>query len=375
MNTTPKKISKYVIKKILGQGAMGVVYLGYDEQIERYVAIKTVAFDQLNQQSSGQEFAERFIQEAKLLAKCTHPNIVTILEFGQENNMAFMVMEYIKGPSLKDVLKRKQSIPLMLVMTWFVQLLKALNEAHSQEIIHRDLKPENILLVNNKTTKLTDFGIAKSDDNETKTQIGITVGTPKYMSPEQIFGSAELGPYTDIYSLFVILYELLGHVSNINKYQAEPLKGLSSLAKHNKFKQDTLVPAHMQTFILKGLSLSHTDRYETVTEVLEDLRPLIKNIRAQSDNQVTTKKEEDNTSGFFTTGTVITQNTQDWIVEENDFDAMRDHLSELMGPMADFILTNALKNAHSQDQFIMQIAEKIDNQTIREVFVEQWRTL
>ncbi len=375
MSTTPKQISKYAIKKTLGQGAMGVVYLGFDQQIERYVAIKTVAFDPINQQKSDQGFAERFIQEAKLLAKCTHPNIVTILEFGHENNMAFMVMEYIKGPSLKDVLKKNKPIPLMLVMTWFVQLLKALKEAHSHEIIHRDLKPENILLVNSKTTKLTDFGIAKSDENETKTQIGITVGTPKYMSPEQMFGSAELGPYTDIYSLFVILYELLGHVPHINKYQGEPLKGLSMLAKHNNFKQDTLVPIQMQDFIRKGLSLSHKDRFETVAEVIKDLKPLINNIRTMSDNQTTTDTEEDDTTGFFTTGTVITQNTQGWIVEESDFDAMRDHLSELMGPMSDFILTNALKNAHSQDQFIMQIAEKIDNHKIREAFVDQWRTL
>ncbi len=373
MTDTPKKISKYHIKGVLGQGAMGVVYLGFDEQIERKVAIKTVAFDASNDHNTEHDLADRFVQEAKLLAKCTHPNIVTILDFGQQDNVAYMVMEYIQGLSLKDLLKKNHSLPLMLVMAWFIQLLKALHVAHQNGIIHRDLKPENILLVNNKTIKLTDFGIAKSEDNSTLTQVGVAIGTPKYMSPEQIFGSAEIGPSSDIYSLFVILFELLGHVTDYDKYLIQPFSAVTQLAKHNKFDEDTLVPLIMDEFILQGLSLSHLDRFESVPDVVTAFKPILQQLKSQATQQ-NTQPSDDETSGFFTTGTVVTHNANDWIVDDQKFTAMRDHLSELMGPMADFILTNALKHAQSEDQFIMQIAEKIDNQTIREDFIDHWRS-
>ncbi len=368
----PQTISKYRIKKVLGQGAMGIVYLGYDEQIERQVAIKTIAFDDPTK-PVNQDLADRFLNEAKLLAKCTHPNIVTILEFGQQDHMAYMVMEYIRGQSLKDLLKKRQGLPLMTVMSMFVQLLKALHKAHNNDIIHRDLKPENILLADKNTLKLTDFGIAKSDESEMMTQIGVTVGTPKYMAPEQMYGSDEMGPYTDIYSLFVILYELMAHVSDAGKYEMGPLPTLSQLAKHNKFDPETRIPLDMHAFVCKGLSVSHLDRFESAAEVVRDLKPLLSQLKGQKIQQNT--DDEDETTGFFTTGTVVTQSTDGWAIDDQQFEQMRLHLSDLMGPVADFILTHALKKSHSHDQFIMQIAEKLDNQTVRETFIDRWRTL
>ncbi|MGJ8662195.1 MAG: serine/threonine-protein kinase [Marinicella sp.] len=368
----PKTISKYQIKGILGQGAMGIVYLGYDPQIERQVAIKTISSGN-DSQHAFQDHADRFVQEAKLLAKCNHPNVVSILDFGHEHGMAYMVMEYIRGKSLKEMLKRTKGIPLMTVMSMFVQLLKALHVAHKNDIIHRDLKPENILLANKSTLKLTDFGIAKSDDNDMKTQIGVTVGTPKYMAPEQIYGTDELGAYTDIYSLFVILYEMMGLISDRHKYEWSPIQNYEGLAKHNKFDANIVVPVELQNFFSKGLSVSFLDRYETAADVVKDLKPLLNELKAQS-NQSNNVEESDETSGFFTTGTVVTQTNEDLVIDDEHFTAMREHLSDLMGPMADFILTNALKSSHNQDQFIMQIAEKLDNQKVRESFIDRWRT-
>ena len=370
-DNTPTQISKYQIKGTLGQGAMGVVYLGYDQQIDREVAIKTIAASV----SHAEDFVARFEQEAKLLAKCNHPNIVTILEYGQQDQLAFMVMEYIKGPSLKAVLQRSKKLPLMKVMSLFVQLLKALHAAHSSGIIHRDLKPENILLEQGKTLKLTDFGIAKSDEQNHMTQIGVAVGTPKYMAPEQMFGSDEIGPYTDIYSLFVILYELMAHVADVESFDAAPLPQQNQLAKHNKFNDQTLIPVALHSLMLKGLNVGFQDRFEDVPAVVKALKPVLNQLRQMQGQPTNAAQAEDETSGFFTTGTVVTQSVNDWNLDDQLFNDIRDHLADLIGPMADFILTHALKQSQSQDQFIMHIAEKLDNQSIRESFIDRWRTL
>ncbi len=369
----PQQISKYRIKGVLGQGAMGIVYLGHDEQIDRKVAIKTIAAE-AKTTSADADFVARFVQEAKLLAKCNHPNIVTILDFGQQDEMAYMVMEYIKGPSLKALLKKQRSIPLLKIMSMFVQLLKALHVAHQNGIIHRDLKPENVLLESGKVLKLTDFGIAKSNENQNMTQIGVAVGTPKYMAPEQMFGSDEVGTYTDVYSLFVMFYELMGHAKDIDSYDGAVLPQLNQMAKHNQFNSKTLIPVILHEFMHKGLSVGYKDRFTSVPEVVSALKPLMNTLKQTTAKTTSPAPTEDETSGFFTTGTVITQSATDWVVDDEDFSGMRDHLADLIGPMADFILTHALKQSHSQDQFIMQIAEKLDNQAIRESFIDRWRT-
>ena len=372
----PKTIDKYEIKGTLGQGAMGVVYLGYDKKIDRKVAIKTIAPNQPDN-SVTQNNSQRFEQEAKLLAKCSHTNIVGILDFGQEGELAYMVMEYVNGPNLKELISKSKGFSLMAVLSMFVQITKALHAAHQHQIIHRDLKPENILVADRKVLKLTDFGIAKNDESDLMTQLGVTVGTPKYMAPEQMFGSDELGPYTDVYSLFVILYELLAHVSDHSKYELAPIPNVQDFAKHNKFKENTLVPISLHVFLTKGLSVSYLDRYASSAEVLKDLKPILLKLKSQTNpgQQKTTQADTDTTTDFFTTGTVVTQTSSDWVLDDDHFSGIRDHLSDLIGPMADFILTNALKNSHTQDQFIMLIAEKLDTQPARDSFLDRWRNI
>lgn len=372
--THPQSISKYRIKGVLGQGAMGIVYLGYDPQIDRQVAIKTIAASS-NNRTTEQEFVDRFVQEARLLAKCNHPNIVTILEFGQQDQMAFMVMEYIQGQSLKQHLKNSQGIPLMRMLALFVQLLKALHVAHQNGIIHRDLKPENILLEQGKTLKLTDFGVAKSPDQHNMTQIGVAVGTPKYMAPEQMYGSDEVGPHTDVYSAFVILHELMQHVSDLANFTAAPLPTMDQLARHNRFNEGTAIPVVLHEFMLQGLSVSIKDRPHSIQQVVKAFKPLYQQLKTTHNPPPHEAPiEADETSGFFTTGTVITQSSNDWSVDDEAFAVMREHLADLIGPMADFILTHALKQSQSHDQFIMQIAEKLDNHQIRDAFIDRWRT-
>ncbi len=366
MSSTPTKIGKYEILDTIGSGAMGTVYLGVDRNINRQVAIKTAH----NNTEYLQDAAERFVQEARLLARCNHPNIVTILDFGQQQNLAYMVMEYIDGPNLQQWLKQNKKLPLKLIINLFVQLLKALHTAHTNGIIHRDLKPENILVKTPHSLKLTDFGIARGNDQSNMTQLGITMGTPKYMAPEQMFGTDEIGPHTDVYALFVLLYHLLAKLRNPTNYDAMPLAQIDQLAKHNQFNPELLVPKALHDFLYKGLNPGVADRYPNMAAVGKALKAVIATLKNTLKDQPQTA---DSTSGIFTTGTVITQNEMVWHVEDDVFAEMRADLADLIGPMADFILTSALKNSQSHDQLVMNVAAQLDHPGNKEAFIDRWR--
>ena len=379
-NASPEKISKYRIDGVLGQGAMGIVYLGYDESIERKVAIKTISIDSKDEKMAA-EYTERFNQEAKALAKCTHPNIVTILEFGHDEEKAYMVMEFVDGLNLGQLLARTKGLSLMRVMNYFTQLLKALHMAHSHNIIHRDIKPDNVLLVNNKTVKLTDFGIAKSTVNDGLTQVGMTVGTPRYMAPEQLYGSEDIGAHTDVYCLFVLLYEMLAHVKDGHHYNMTRVPTIPQLAKHNKFDASTMVPDCMVDFISTGLKVAHVDRYATVADVVKALKPILQTLKKQAENiqeqsesgtsQVSSMAPE-MSSDISSQGTVITQPDDELVIDEEQFNAIRNDLSELMGPMADYMITQALKFSRQHNEFIHSLAEKIENDEARQEFAARW---
>lgn len=366
MTATPTQIGKYPITKTIGSGAMGTVFLGIDPNINRQVAIKTAQ----NNHKNPSDSAKRFIQEAQLLARCNHPNIVTLLDFGQQQDMAYMVMEYIDGPDLKQWLKSHQNLPLKTIIKLFIQLLKALHYAHNNGIIHRDLKPENVLVKAPHNLKLTDFGIAKGNEQGNMTQLGITMGTPQYMAPEQMFGSDELGPHTDVYALFVMLYQMFAQLKSPEQYDAMPLAQLEQLAKHNQFNPDVLIPCALHDFMYQGLNPAVTDRFPNMQAVGKALKEALAAIQKQTNQEA---QKTDSTSGFFTTGTVITQNEDAWRIEDQVFNGMRTDLADLIGPMADFILTKALKNSQSHDHLVKQIVTQLDQSAHKEAFMDRWR--
>lgn len=373
----PKKISKYRILKVLGQGAMGKVYLGIDDSIDRKVAIKTISIDS-NSHKLTEEYAQRFVDEAKSLAKCTHPNIVTILEFGQEKKAAFMVLEYIKGPNLSHVLNNKKGVSLMQALSFFTQLLKALNVAHKSHIIHRDIKPENVLITSKGMIKLTDFGIAKTSSNDHLTQVGMTLGTPKYMAPEQLFSNEKIGPYTDIYSLFVLLFEMLGVISDQKYFDFIKLPTIPQMAKHNNFNHNTKVPSCMVSFISKGLKTAVIDRFQSISEVIVELKPIINTIKNQK------IKASDTTNPLLhltqNTLSIITNENLELEIPEDKFNAIRYDLSSTIGPIADLIIIKCLQQTAIKtdyktkfDKLITSLAEYIEDQDLKEDFLNKWR--
>ncbi|WP_372828327.1 CHASE2 domain-containing serine/threonine-protein kinase [Polaromonas sp.] len=204
-------LGRYQIEKELGKGAMGVVYLGKDPKIGRVVAIKTMA---LSQEFEGDELTdarERFFREAETAGRLQHQNIVTIFDAGEEHDLAYIAMEFLRGKDLADVTRAGHLLPVSKVLSIVERVAEALAYAHKQNVVHRDIKPANIMYdPDSDTVKVTDFGIARITDSS-KTKTGMVLGTPSFMSPEQIAGKKVDGR-SDLYSLGVMLFQMLAGV-------------------------------------------------------------------------------------------------------------------------------------------------------------------
>ena len=203
-----KQLGRYEIVRVLGSGAMGVVYEAQDNKLHRRVAIKTIIKSAMVDEAQAADYSERFMREAQSVARLNHPNIVTVYDFGEEGDIAYFVMEFIQGHELKEFLDSGVQFPLEKSLNYMIELLDALDYAHSQGIVHRDIKPANIMIDTSGRLKLTDFGVVKVLDKQEGTQAGTMVGTPGYMSPEQILGTS-VSPRSDIFAAGVVLYQLL----------------------------------------------------------------------------------------------------------------------------------------------------------------------
>jgi len=207
----PQTLGRYQLERVLGKGAMGIVYEALDPKLHRKVAIKTILINQLDE-DTAKDFSMRFVREAHAVARLNHPNIVQVYDFGEEAGVAFLVMEFIKGTELKSSLAGNQLIDRKECVRVMCELLDALDFAHEAGVIHRDIKPANVLLDSQGRAKLADFGVARLTDSDKtsveKTQAGTMVGTPAYMSPEQIQGQ-RIDRRTDIFSAGIILYQFL----------------------------------------------------------------------------------------------------------------------------------------------------------------------
>jgi serine/threonine-protein kinase len=201
-------LGRYQVEKVLGKGAMGVVYLGRDPKIGRIVAIKTLALSQEFEGDELNDARERFFREAETAGRLQHQNIVTIFDAGEEHDLAYIAMEFLKGKDLADFCKDGALLPAPRVLSIVARVAEALAYAHRQSVVHRDIKPANIMYEpDSDTVKVTDFGIARITDSS-KTRTGMVLGTPSFMSAEQIAGRKVDGR-SDLYSLGVMLFQML----------------------------------------------------------------------------------------------------------------------------------------------------------------------
>jgi tRNA A-37 threonylcarbamoyl transferase component Bud32 len=203
----PKKLGRYELRQVLGKGAMGVVYEGYDPTLGRQVAIKTILQNAAIDPDTERAYAARFAVEAKAVARLNHPNIIQVHDFGVEGDVAYIVMEFIRGRELRSYFDASERFTEAESVRIMCELLEALQFAHDAGVIHRDVKPANVMLDAQRRVKLADFGVARIQDSD-KSAAGTMVGTPAFMSPEQITGG-KIDRRTDLFSAGVVLYQLL----------------------------------------------------------------------------------------------------------------------------------------------------------------------
>jgi serine/threonine protein kinase len=195
---------RYRVERTLGQGGMAAVYLAHDAELERPVAVKVLA----EHLASDEAFRQRFLREARVAAKLSHPNVVHVYDQGEEDGVPFIVMEYVEGTTLGDELRRSGRFPPARVVDLALQICGGLEHAHASGLVHRDIKPGNLLLRADGTVKIADFGIARAAQATKLTQIGSVLGTAAYLAPEQATGE-QVTAAADIYSLGCVLFELL----------------------------------------------------------------------------------------------------------------------------------------------------------------------
>ncbi len=264
------QLGRYEVISELGHGAMGIVYKARDPLIDRVVAIKTISLNLALDEKD--EYEARFYQEAKAAGRLSHPNIVTIFDVGKSGDVAYIAMEFLQGRELRDILNEEPLLPIDQVLDIVVQVALGLAYAHEHGIVHRDVKPSNIMVVRDGHVKITDFGIARMASASVRTQTGMVLGSPKYMSPEQVMDK-QLDQRSDIFSLGVMLYEMLaGQVpfngENVNAIMYQILNAVPSpLSTLNP-----AVPSMANFIIAKALAKAPGDRYHDAGEFANDLR-------------------------------------------------------------------------------------------------------
>jgi eukaryotic-like serine/threonine-protein kinase len=278
--TSVTMLGRYEIIAELGQGAMGVVYKARDPMLDRVVAIKTINLTLPKEELV--EYEARFYQEAKAAGGLSHRNIVTIHDIGRSDRVAYMAMEFLEGKELRRLMQSRVPIQIAHALDMGAQVAEGLQFAHDRQIIHRDIKPANIMVLNDGLVKITDFGIARMRTNEVKTVTGMILGSPKYMSPEQVSGK-RADTRSDIFSLGVVLYEML---TGTSPFVADNIHGVMyQTMNFNPPAPRTLnpeLPDVLNFIIAKALAKNLDDRYQKAKDLAHDLRQALSALSGES---------------------------------------------------------------------------------------------
>lgn len=380
-------IGKYQILEELGRGAMGVVYKAIDPDIERVVAIKTLHAN-LASGNMAEELLGRFKREAQAAAKCSHVNIVSVLEYGEHDAMPYIVMEFVEGKPLSDVIAENSSLSLKFVFSVLSQLFKALNAAHSAGIVHRDIKPANVMVMADGVIKLADFGIARVSSSAHLTQVGMMIGTPRYMSPEQAMGQ-EVDVRADIFALSMVWMDMLAKLPKGSGIEYCTLNHIDGLMQANNIDYELMLPLPIVNVLHKGLAANPGNRYANIKAFVKDVQallPAIKSIKAGVDpdlqatvlSQTVTKSSSTsqsthlgqlNTTGNLNSG--IDTNSSLSVDMITLADLTKDYQT-LIGVEADELIRSSLREVISFSELIYTLANQIPNKRKRKKFLQSW---
>ena len=366
MGEKPQKIGKYEIKSLLGEGGSGVVYEGYDPDIERRVAIKMLHPHLINGKV-GEELLARFKREAISAAKCIHPNVVSILEYGQDENRPFIIMEYVDGVSvhrlIKHRLKHGRGISLRRSLSIMSQLLKALHTAHELNIVHRDVKASNVLILKKSgRIKLADFGMARITEGSDLTVIGNFMGTPRYMAPELRLGF-EADSRADVFSAARLFLELLKMTPDSSPIHCSRLTEIVNMPPGNRIDYSATYPTALIPVVVKGLEVDRSKRYQTVLEFMQAIKRALPNLQqtaATSSAQVASATPE---------------TLQDSPASEDELDSMTTLLVDFIGPIATTIMEEHETKSASANNLATEISKEIPEQERQEEFLRRWEMM
>ncbi|HUL91231.1 MAG TPA: serine/threonine-protein kinase [Burkholderiales bacterium] len=269
--TEPWLLGRYEVVAELGKGAMGVVYRANDPMLNRMVAIKTINTEEAGHEGMA-EYEARFYTEAKAAGGLNHPNIIIIYDIGKSGHLVYMAMEYIQGKELREMLADGKPLPVAQAVDIAAQVGEGLAYAHQHQVVHRDIKPANIMITPEGRAKIADFGIARMRSSETRTQTGVILGSPKYISPEQVVGK-RADHRSDIFSLGVILYEC---ITGSTPFNGEGLSALMyQITNHDPAPpsaSNSQVPVMLDYIMAKVLAKSPEARYQSAADFANDLR-------------------------------------------------------------------------------------------------------
>ena len=351
------RLGKYDIVSALGKGAMGIVYKGYDPHIDRHVAIKTIRKD-LVDPDVAQQYMARFKNEARAAGRLMHPHIVAVYEFGEDDTVAYIAMEYVEGAGLREHLNRRETFDFAQLVALVRQLLEALDFAHAKGVVHRDIKPSNLIVTEDGRLKVADFGIARVDTTNL-TQAGMIIGTPSYMAPEQCRG-LPTDARSDLWSVGVVMYELLtgekpfrGTLETIAyKICHEEPPSPSTLSKLK-------LPADVDRFIATALAKAPEARFQSAREFRKALDDVAK---------LSVEVDEGLGTTVVNIGTLmLAKPAPPW--DDDTLRTAEHELARALGPMAKVIVRRAAAQTVDRSELCAILSDSITDPESRRRFV------
>ncbi len=358
----PKRVGKYRIDHVIGRGAIGIVYKGYDEQIDRPLAIKTLRPEIFDDVDDSDGFLKRFTTEAQAAARCLHPNIVTVFDLVEHEKRPYIVMEYVNAGTLETVIQTGALVPIRQVGEIMAQILLALDHAHSKGVLHRDVKPANILCPSAASIKVADFGVARLDSLDLTTPNGLgAVGTPNYMAPERFLGRPA-DARTDLFAAGVILFQLLTGAKPFVAIELPEL--MQKLLHEHPPSIMTLRPAmwaEMDAVVQKALARNPEDRFQTAEHFVDALNAAME--ARTNDNLLPVDLTKlSRTAVPETPVSAAPTNLSRTMADQlsiGAIDGLSRTLARWLGPIARFVVKQALQETTDAEALLASLSQQI----------------